>query len=99
MRVARTILGILLLTVAVLTSVAGGALWVAAGHESSGGTFSAAATGLPTTGPARVVPDLDAFLRARAPFARATRTSVTVDGMTPSGPAFIGLAPLPAVRA
>lgn len=98
MRIARILLGIVLITVAVLAFLGGGAMWMAMQHESTDGGFGGAVNGLSSSGPAIVVPDADAMLRADASVTGRSGTSVRIDAITSAGPAFIALAPLAAIR-
>src|ERR1700710_1154766 len=99
MRIARILLGIVLITVAVLAFLGGGAMWIAMQHESTDGGFGGAVSGLTSTGPAIVIPDANAMLRASASLTGRSGTSVRIDAVTPNGPAFIGIAPIAAIEA
>jgi hypothetical protein len=99
MRVVRTLLGILLVSLAVLGFVAGGVLWIILGHQGGSGGFGATTSGLSTGGYALVAPDVDTLLTRHAPFVRSGHSTLHVTASTSAGPAFIGLAPLPAVQA
>src|ERR1700759_4170788 len=93
MRVLRTILGLLLLTIGLPALFAGAAFWAVMQHRDAGGAFTGALQTVPTTGYAVVVEDTDRLLRADAPFARGGETRVRLTARPPDGPAFIGLAP------
>jgi hypothetical protein len=93
MRVVRTILGILLLTIGLPLLLAGGGLWAAMQHRDAGGAFSGDLEDISTRGYAVVVPDIDGLLRRQAPFARTEQTRLRVTAQTAAGSAFIGLAP------
>ncbi len=98
MRVFRTILGMLLLTIGLPALLTGAALWVAMQHRDQGGAFSADLQQLSTPGYAIVVDDVDDLLRDNAPFARIGNTQVRLAVSTPAGPAFLGLAPTDQVQ-
>ncbi|HEY1485968.1 MAG TPA: hypothetical protein VGF84_07675, partial [Micromonosporaceae bacterium] len=98
MRVARVLVGIVLVTVAVLGFLSGGALWIATQHASADGGFGGPVTGLSTSGRALVVPDVDKMLRDTAALTGHSGTSVSLTAMAGSVPAFIGLAPIGAIR-
>ena len=93
MRVLRTILGMLLLTVGLPSLLGGAALWAAMQHRDQGGAFSGELQRLATPGYAYVVPDVDRLLRTDAPFTRIGDTQLRINAATEDGPAFIGLAP------
>src|SRR5262245_44474876 len=93
MRFVRTIAGMLLLAVGIPALLVGAGLWTAARHEDPGGGFSARFETVRTTGQAVVVTDVDALLRAEAPFARAGQARLRLTARTADGPAFLGLAP------
>jgi hypothetical protein len=93
MRVVRTILGILLLTVGLPLLLVGGALWMAMQHRDAGGAFSGDIEDIRTQGYAVVVPDVDTLLRRQAPFARGEQTRLRLTAHTDAAPAFIGMAP------
>ena len=93
MRVLRTILGMLLLTIGLPSLLAGAGLWAAMQHRDQGGAYSGELQRLATPGYAFVVEDVDALLRADAPFARIGRTRLSLTAATQDGPAFVGLAP------
>ena len=91
MRVVRTILGILLLTIGLPLLLAGGGLWTAMQHRDAGGAFSGALEKMTNTGYAVVVPDVDGLLRREAPFTRSDNTRLRITAQTTTGPAFIGM--------
>ncbi|HYN93235.1 MAG TPA: hypothetical protein VES42_05260, partial [Pilimelia sp.] len=93
MRVVRTILGILLITVGLPLVLAGAGLWTAMQHRDAGGAFSGDVEAIRTSGYAVVVPDVDALLRRQAPFARSEGTHLRVAAQAGGRPAFVGLAP------
>ncbi|WP_229073118.1 hypothetical protein [Actinoplanes sp. DH11] len=93
MRVFRTILGMLLLTVGLPALLAGGALWALMQHRDPGGAFSGELQKLAIPGYAVVVPDIDRLLRDDAPFARIGDTRLRLAAATTDGAAFVGLAP------
>ena len=97
MRVVRTILGILLLTVGLPLLLVGGGLWTAMQHRDAGGAFSGALEEITNPGHAVVVPDVDGLLRREAPFTRGDKTRLRITAETATGPAFIGIAPATAV--
>ncbi|WP_433301457.1 hypothetical protein ACQP2F_06140 [Actinoplanes sp. CA-030573] len=98
MRVFRTILGMLLLTIGLPSLLAGAALWTAMQHRDQGGAFSGDLQRLALPGYALVVPDVDRLLRADAPFTRIGDTQLRVNARTQEGPAFLGIAPTAAVQ-
>src|SRR3712207_7064010 len=93
MRVVRTILGILLLTVGLPLLLVGGALWMAMQHRDAGGAFSGEIEDIRTQGYAVLVPDVDTLLRRQAPFARSEQTRLRLTARTGAAPAFIRMAP------
>ncbi|MFG2102641.1 hypothetical protein ACGFJ5_18795 [Micromonospora echinaurantiaca] len=97
MRVVRALLGTVLLILGIPALLAGGALWMLARHADPGGAFAARFETVQTAGHAVVVRDMDALLRAEAPFARVGST-LRLQARTADGPAFIGLAPTDEVR-
>jgi hypothetical protein len=92
-RVIRAGVGVLLLLLAVPLMMAGGGLWLAGQHRASDGTFSARLERVKAPGRAVVVTDVDALLRADAPFARGGQTTLSVSARGPGGLLFLGLAP------
>ncbi|HET6482847.1 MAG TPA: hypothetical protein VFG35_22820, partial [Actinoplanes sp.] len=98
MRVFRTILGMLALTIGLPSLLAGVGLWAAMQHRDQGGAFSGELQRLSTPGYAVVVEDVDQLLRTDAPFTRLGDTQLRLLARTADGPAFIGLAPTGAVR-
>ena len=97
MRVLRTILGMLLLTMGLPSLLGGAALWAAMQHRDPGGAFSGELQRLSAPGYAFVVPDVDRLLQTDAPFARFSDTQLRINVQTQDGPAFVGLAPTAAV--
>src|SRR3954451_24002908 len=97
MRVLRTILGMLLLTVGLPSLLAGAALWAAMQHRDQGDAFSGDLQRLIIPGYALVVPDVDHLLRSDAPFTRIRDTQLRITAQTQDGPAVIGIAPTVAV--
>ncbi|WP_051808806.1 hypothetical protein [Actinoplanes subtropicus] len=97
MRVLRTILGMLLLTIGLPSLLAGAGLWAAMQHRDQGGAFSGDLQRLITPGYALVVPDVDHLLRSDAPFTRLTHTQLRITVRSQDGPAFVGIAPTAAV--
>ncbi|MBO3739709.1 hypothetical protein [Actinoplanes flavus] len=97
MRVFRTILGMLLLTIGLPALLAGGGLWAVMQHRDPGGAFTGELQRLTVPGYAVVVPDIDRLLRDDAPFARMSGTEVRLSAVTADGPAFLGIAPSGAV--
>ncbi|GAA4682604.1 hypothetical protein [Phytohabitans rumicis] len=93
MRIARTAVGMLLLTIGLPVLLVGGALWTAMQHRDAGGAFSGRVERITTPGHAVVVPDLDGLLRRDAPFTRAGDTRLRVTARTEAGPALVGLVP------
>ncbi|MEV1285537.1 hypothetical protein [Micromonospora sp. NPDC049679] len=93
MRVVRTIVGMLLLTIGVPALFVGGALWVVSQHRDAGGAFSGSMQPVDNPGSAIIVADLDAMLSRDAPFAKAARTTLRITAQTEAGPAFVGIAP------
>ncbi|MDY7090871.1 MAG: hypothetical protein SYR96_38020, partial [Actinomycetota bacterium] len=98
MRVFRTILGMLALTIGLPSLLAGAGLWAAMQHRDQGGEFSAELQQLSTPGYAIVVEDVDRLLRSDAPFTRIGDTQLQLTAHTADGPAFVGIAPVNAVR-
>ncbi|WP_406037082.1 hypothetical protein [Micromonospora sp. NBC_00898] len=98
MRFVRTIAGMLLLTMGIPALLAGGGLWTAARHADPDGGFGARFETARTPGQAVVVTDVDALLRAEAPFARTGQARLRLTARTADGPAFLGLAPSDQVR-
>ncbi|MGI5181076.1 hypothetical protein ACQEVZ_32685 [Dactylosporangium sp. CA-152071] len=96
-RLVRAGVGALLLLIAVPLGLAGGGLWVAMEHRAGDDTFTARLERLRSGGRAVVVPDVDALLRADAPFARGGQTTLSLSAVGSGGPLFIGLAPEAAV--
>src|SRR3954469_10226234 len=88
MRVLRTILGMLLLTIGLPALLAGAALWTALQHRDQGGAFSGELQRLSTPGYAFVVDDVDGLLRRDAPFTRIGDTQLRLTARTQDGPAF-----------
>ncbi|MET7417448.1 hypothetical protein [Dactylosporangium sp. NPDC005555] len=97
-RLVRAGVGVLLLLIAVPLAIAGGGLWVAMEHRAADDTFTARLERLRSGGRAVVVPDVDALLRADAPFARGGQTTLSLSAVGSSGPLFVGLAPDEAVQ-
>jgi hypothetical protein len=93
MRVFRTILGMLLLTIGLPALLVGAALWTTMQHRDAGGAFTATLQNVATPGYAVVVDDLDALLDEDAPFVLTGDTRLRLTARTNSGPAFIGIAP------
>ncbi|GIE37268.1 hypothetical protein [Actinoplanes lobatus] len=93
MRVFRTILGMLLLTIGLPALLAGGGLWAVMQHRDPGGAFTGELQRLTVPGYAVVVPDIDRLLRDDVPFARMTGTQMRLSAATADGPAFLGIAP------
>src|SRR5690242_17669507 len=98
MRVLRTILGMLLLTIGLPSLLAGAGLWAAMQHRDQGGAFSGDLQRLITPGYALVVPDVDHLLRTDAPFTRIVDTQLRITVRSQDGPAFLGIAPTAAVE-
>src|SRR4051812_7487019 len=99
MRVLRTILGMLLLAIGLPMLFTGAGLWAAMQHRDAGGAFGGALQDVASSGYALVVDDTDRLLRTDAPFTRIGDTRLRITAMTTDGPAFIGIAPAPAVAA
>src|SRR3954449_5528524 len=91
MRVLRTILGMLLLTIGLPSLLAGAGLWAAMQHRDEGGAFSGELQRLSTPGYAIVVEDVDRLLSSDAPFARIGDTQLRISASTADGPAFLAL--------
>jgi hypothetical protein len=96
-RVVRAAVGAGLLLVGLPLLLAGGVLWFAVQHQDPAGGYTAPLTPIRTDGYAVVASDVDALLRRTAPFTRSGQTTVRLTARTGSGPAFIGLAPVPEV--
>src|SRR4029079_8331564 len=95
MRIARAIVGALLVLLAVPMLIAGAGLWEAARHRDAGGAFEGRTRPIRTVNAAVVVWDLDALLRREAPFARGGNTMLRIDAPG----RFVGLGPRAAVEA
>lgn len=93
MRFVRTLAGMLLLAAGIPALIVGAGLGLLTGHADPDGAFAARFETVQTSGHAVVVDDLDALLRAEAPFVRAGRAELRLEARTPDGPAFVGLAP------
>jgi len=91
MRVFRVLVGMVLLSVAAPSLLAGAVAWYAMQHRDADGWFRARVETVAQPGYAIVVPDLDALLRRDAPIARAGRTSMRITAFSGT-PLFIGLA-------
>ncbi|WP_432831219.1 hypothetical protein [Dactylosporangium sp. CA-092794] len=92
-RLVRAGVGALLLLIAVPLALAGGGLLVAMEHRAGDDTFTARLERIRSDGTAVVVPDVDALLRADAPFARGGQTTLSLSAVGSGGPLFIGLGP------
>ncbi|WP_432979284.1 hypothetical protein [Dactylosporangium sp. CA-233914] len=92
-RLVRAGVGALLLLIAVPLALAGGGLLMAMEHRAADDTFTARLEPVRASGTAVVVPDVDALLRADAPFARGGQTTLSLSAVGSGGPLFIGLAP------
>ncbi|GAA2390794.1 hypothetical protein [Dactylosporangium salmoneum] len=92
-RLVRAGVGALLLLIAVPLALAGGGLLLAMEHRAADDTFTARLEPISTGGSAVVVHDVDALLRADAPFARGGQTTLSLSARGSSGPLFIGLGP------
>ncbi|MGC5022861.1 hypothetical protein [Micromonospora sp. DT47] len=96
MRFVRALVGMLLLVVGIPALLLGAGLWTVDRQSAPDGTFGAQVEPVRTPGHAVVVADVDALLRAEAPFTRQGRLRLTA--RTADGPAFLGLAPADEVR-
>src|SRR6185437_10410546 len=67
--------------------------WLIDQHRAADGTFVAHLERVQAPGRAIVVTDIDALLRADAPFARGGRSTLSVSARGPGGLLFLGLAP------
>ncbi|WP_238012075.1 hypothetical protein KZZ52_54410 [Dactylosporangium sp. AC04546] len=92
-RLVRAGVGALLLLIAVPLALAGGGLWMALEHRAADDTFTARLERVRSDGHAVVVPDVDALLRADAPFARGGQTTLSLSARGSGGPVFIGVGP------
>src|SRR5690348_6616501 len=92
-RVLRAGVGVLVVLRAVPLMLAGAGLWLVGDHRAPDGTFHASTERLRPAGRAIVVPDVDALLRADAPFARGGQTTLAISAHGPGGLLFLGLAP------
>jgi hypothetical protein len=97
-RLVRAGVGALLLLIAVPLALAGGGLWLAMEHRAADDTFTARLERVRTDGTALVVSDVDALLRADAPFARGGQTTLSLSAVGSGGPLFVGLGPEEDVR-
>src|SRR4051812_18656667 len=93
MRVLRTILGMLLLTIGLPSLLVGAGLWAAMQHRDSVGAYSGDLQRLTTGGYAFVVEDVDQLLRTDAPFTPIGSSPLGLAAAPQDGPAFLGLAP------
>ncbi|MDT4991716.1 MAG: hypothetical protein QOH97_1608, partial [Actinoplanes sp.] len=93
MRVIRTILGILMLTIGIPALLIGAGLWAAMQHRDEGGAFSGTLQRVATPGYAVVVDDVTTLLSEDASFVRFGDTQLRITATAADGPAFIGLAP------
>jgi hypothetical protein len=92
-RIIRAGMGVLLVLLAVLLMLAGAGLWLVNQHRAADGTFAAHLERIQAPGRAIVVTDVDALLRADAPFARGGQTTLSVSARGPGGLLFLGLGP------
>jgi len=92
-RIVRAAVGVLLVVLAVPLILAGGGLWLIDQHRAPDGTFAAHLERVQAPGRAIVVTDVDALLRADAPFARGGRSTLSVSARGPGGLLFLGLGP------
>jgi hypothetical protein len=92
-RVIRAAIGVLLVVLAVPLILAGAGLWLVDQHRSADGTFAAHLEQIQAPGRAIVVTDVDALLRADAPFARGGQSTLSVSAYGPGGLLFLGLGP------
>lgn len=97
-RAVRSIVGASLMLTALPLVFAGTGLSLVARHRGGDEAYTAVTERVHTTGYAVVVEDIDAVLRADAPFARGGQTGLSVSVTGDGGPLFLGLAPYPAVR-
>src|SRR4051812_34548095 len=97
-RLVRAGVGALLLLIAVPLALAGGGLLLAMEHRATDDTFTARLERVRVDGSAVVVSDVDALLRADAPFARGGQTTLSLSAVGSGGPLFIGLGPDTAVE-
>jgi hypothetical protein len=92
-RLIRAAIGVLLVLLAVPLMLAGGGLWLVDQHKSADGTFAARLDSVQAPGRAIVVTDVDALLRADAPFARGGQSTLSLSAHGPGGLLFLGLGP------
>jgi hypothetical protein len=92
-RLIRAAIGVLLVLLAVPLMLAGGGLWLVDQHKTADGTFAARLESVQAPGRAIVVTDVDALLRADAPFARGGRSTLSLSAHGPGGLLFLGLGP------
>ncbi len=92
-RIIRAGTGVLLVLLAVPLMLAGAGLWLVDQHRAADGTFAAQLERIQAPGRAIVVTDVDALLRADAPFARGGQTTLSVSARGPGGLLFLGLGP------
>jgi hypothetical protein len=92
-RIVRATIGVLLVVLAVPLILAGAGLWLVDQHRSVDGTFAAHLEQIQAPGRAIVVTDVDALLRADAPFARGGQSTLSVSANGPGGLLFLGLGP------
>jgi hypothetical protein len=92
-RIVRAAIGVLLVLLAVPLILAGAGLWLVDHHRAADGTFAAHLERVQAPGRAIVVTDVDALLRADAPFARGGQSTLSVSARGPGGLLFLGLGP------
>jgi hypothetical protein len=92
-RIIRAAVGVLLVLLAAPLILAGGGLWLIDQHRAADGAFAAHLEHLQAPGRAIVVTDVDALLRADAPFARGGRSTLSISARGPGGLLFLGLGP------
>lgn len=92
-RAVRAVIGAVLVLVSYPIVLASAGLWFVAEHRDPAGSYTATTQHLASQGYALVIDDIDALLRANAPFARGGESTLSMSATGPGGPLFLGLAP------
>lgn len=97
-RATRSIIGTVIVLVALPLLFVGGGLWFVAQHRGDGDAYTAVTERLQIDGYAVLAEDVDRLLRADLPVARGGQTRLTVSARGSGGPLFLGIGPREAVR-